>query len=299
MKNTSYKPDIALLIGTFFWGITFPLLRISVRTLSPAQTVFIRFLIATLLMSPLVFYRVRRTSRTTLLNFTKVGLALGCITWASYQAQTIGLVTVESGRAAFITGSAVVLIPLFSPLFGLKMPGKLDFVAALGVLLGLYFLTGATGQGIGTGELWVFLCAFTYALHVQFLQKWVKGNADAVLLAFFQFVGVLICSGLLMYVQEIPVPQFDTQTLAGLVVCAVFATIGSTWIQTRYQRDTSPERTALIFSLEPVFAAGFGYFLLDEKFSFEAWVGCSIILFSIVGIEWLKLSLSGAEESVS
>ncbi len=289
----------AFIVMTVFWGMTFPLIRVAVQTVSPSQFVFYRFGIALLLMVPVIIFKLRKaTIPRGFGQLVIVGLILGVINWVSLQSQTIGLQYVESGRAAFLTGTYVVLVPFLSYLFGLGSAKPIDYFAALGALCGLFIFADPSTQGFCEGDLWILLCAFMYAVYIVVLQKWVTNDADPTMLAFFQLVGLFAGSGACVLVRSETFVPLNLAALAGILFCGIFATIGTTWIQARYQRETTPERVALIFSLEPVFAAAFGYLMLGEQLSLRAMLGCAVILGSIASAEYLKNAQSKAGHSL-
>ena len=282
------KSYFAFFMITLFWGITFPLIRMSVQVLTPAQFVFLRFGSAFLLMIPFVIKRGLTSKEVgEPLLFVKA-FDLGVLTWICYQAQTIGLQTVESGRAAFITGTSVVMIPMMSPLFGLGMPKRMDFMAALGALAGLYLLTDPIAQQMSGGDFWMILCAFIYATYLHCLQRWVRHGADALLMTFFQILGVTFCSCLLNWHAGDVFPTLNREIVIAIGICALFSTVLATLLQTNFQSRLTPEKAALIFSLESVFASIFGYWILGEVLTVRGLVGCVVIFGAIVGSELFK-----------
>jgi len=291
---------LALVLVTLFWGITFPLIRISVQDrLTPSQFVFYRFSCAALLLAPFARLKLWKLGLKPNLDLFWKGFVLGMLGWGCFHTQTTALQTIEAGRAAFITGTAVILIPIMSPLFGLAVPSRIDFMAALGAVCGLYLITDPSGQGICTGDAWVALCALIYAFHVHSLQRWVKRESDTILLTFFQILGVVFCSVITTFIthphptQLLPKPT--PELLIPVSICAFFSTVLATLLQTRYQPETSPQKAALIFSLESVFAAFFGYWILGEVLTLRGFLGCSLIFVSIVGTEILKDQLRQAK----
>lgn len=286
--NPQYQAYLAFTVITLFWGVTFPLIRISVQILSPPQFVMLRFASALMLLLPLMIHRLFKKGSSGLKTVFWKGLFLGAISWVSYQTQTIGLQTVEAGRAAFITGTSVVIIPLISPLFGRGKPSWIDFAAALMALFGLFLLTDPSGQSISTGDLWVILCAVFYAVYVHTFQLWVRKKDEAIYLTFCQILGVFLCAFGLNLTQPLPLPHLNTTVIASILICTFFSTVLATLLQTKFQPWITPEKAALIFSLESVFASIFGYFILGEVLSVQGIMGCLLIFGAIVGSELIK-----------
>lgn len=300
--NDRQRADLALVIVSLLWGITFPLIRSALEDLAPHQFVAWRFLLATLAFAPLAL--LHPEARAGLRRVLVPGLLLGVLAWITYFSQTIGLRTVPAGRAAFITGTSVILTPLLSPLFRAGRPGRIDLVAAAVATLGLWLLTrGPAGVqdsgGLSAGDLWILLCAALYAVYIHALQKVLARRPHELSLAFLQIVGVFLCASLVMGVEGGVRIEFTPAVLWALGVCALLATVGTFWLQTRYQGRSTPERVALIFSLEPVFATFFAWWLLGETLSPVGAVGAMVILGAVLFAELMTLRSRRANDANS
>ena len=285
------RADLALVMVTLLWGMTFPLIRGAVAEIDPFVFVALRFGLAALVFAPLVL--MGRGAAARVRRSLLAGFAVGAVAWTSYLCQTIGLQTVEAGRAGVITGTSVILVPLMSPLFGAGRPGAVTLVSAALATAGIWLLCDPAATGFGVGDCWVMGCAVGYAIYIHALQIALKRGNDPTALAFTQVLAIAAC-GLVAWplgaAEGASIPA-TTAVLVALVFCSLFATVGCFFLQTRYQGRTTPERAALIFSLEPVFAAGFAWLLLGETFTLTAAVGAAIILVAVVGSEVLSARL--------
>lgn len=166
MKLSS-KANLYLILATLMWGATFPLTRNALAEVDPFVFVSLRFALATLVLLPSVWILLGNTTRTIL----RSSLIIGVLNAGAYLCQTIGLQTVHSARAAFITGASVILVPFLAPLFKLEKPSRLDlFCAGIG-FIGLYVLMDIKHLYIGHEELWVFLGALCFSLQITYLQR--------------------------------------------------------------------------------------------------------------------------------
>ncbi len=284
------RADLALVLVTLLWGVTFPLIRSALDDLDPYQFVGWRFLIATVAFLPLVIFH--GPSRRGLGRALLPGLVLGFLAWTSYMSQTIGLQTVPAGRAAFITGLSVILVPLLSPLFRAGRPRREELGAALIATFGLYLLTlseapegGGASNWLSVGDLWILGCASSYAIYIHVLQILLRRGYQENSLAFTQVLGIgVFAVGILFGRSEVEI-ALTGAVVIGLAVCALLATVGTFWLQTRYQGRSTPQRVALIFSLEPVFATAFAYVLLGETLSGRGALGAAVILAAVLGVE--------------
>lgn len=280
---------------TLAWGLTFPLIRAAVQSLDPLVFVAARFGLAAIAFIPLVL--LVPLARASLRGAWPGALVVALIAWVSYLSQTIGLKTVSAGRAGFITGTSVVMVPLLSPLFGRGKPTKVDLGAALLALVGIYLMTAPAGGGVGQGDLLILACAFTYAVYIHALQRLLERGFHETAIAGLQVWGVALFSVLILPLADNAGARWSPATLGAIGFCALVATVGTFWLQARYQGRTTPERTALIFSMEPVFAAGFGYLMLGETMAPLGFVGAIIILVAVLGVELIQRPLGQDRDS--
>lgn len=272
----STKANLYLVLIAAIWGATFPLIRNAVAEIDPNLFVFVRFVLAALIMLPIVWRQLNKTTTTLLINSFIFGL-LNCV---SYSAQTIGLQTISSATSAFITAVYVVLVPFLAPMFKVGKLQTNDIVSSLVCLLGVYVLTGADME-LNRGEWWTLLCAISFAFQIAYMQRLSAQIKNYQLLTFYQLLFTvppvfLFTSGVDYH------PLMHIDVVIGLVFCAIFATAMVFLIQTKYQKFTTASKAALIFALEPVFAAILGYLINGETITKNIALGGLLILFSLV-----------------
>lgn len=276
MKLSS-KANLYLVLATLMWGITFPLTRNALTAVDPFVFVGLRFAIATLVLLPSVWLLFHKTTQTILLS----SLIIGALNAAAYLCQTIGLETVHSARAAFITGASVIFVPFLAPLFKLGKPSRLDLLCAVIGFIGLYVLMDIRRLYLGHGDLWVFLGAIFFSLQITYLQRVSLLISDYQLLAFYQLLFTVPFVFLFTKGHSFSA-ALQPQALVGILFCAVFATSLAYYLQNKYQKFTSAPKAALIFALEPVFASLFGVLINHEVLAKTAVVGGSLLLLSLI-----------------
>ncbi len=275
------KANLLFLLVSALWGATFPIIKSAVGEVSPAVFVCVRFSLAALLFLPFVFHELRDTKKILI----KAGVILGLLNIPIYLFQTMSLVYISASRCAFITGSFVVMIPFLAHIFKVSPLKWADVVAATLCLIGLYILTGANLQGLNYGDFLVSLCAFAYALSVVYLQYLSQKYCSPKLLAFYQIVFTVPLPLALCLIERPALPLSNFIVWGGIAYCAIFATIFPMFIQARYQRDTTPTQAALIFSLEPIFAALFAWMFYAEVITKHIlWGGILILMSSVLPI---------------
>lgn len=258
-----------LVLATFFWGWTFPVVKEAVAVMPVFAFLTLRFAIATALMLPLA-------GRPTLAT-VKTGVTPGVLLFLAFAFQTWGLAHTSASKCAFITGLNVVWVAFLS---------ARDRRAWSGVALGvasLWLLTAPTGGGFNVGDALTFVCSFFIAAHIIALGR-LRNDDNSGKLALVQFavVGLLSLVASLALEPHLLPQQWNWDLVFALLLTAVGATVGSFWLQTHFQRRTTPVRAALIFILEPVFAAAFAVLFYGEILAAGAWVGALLIVLAMV-----------------
>jgi len=295
----SHLADLVLLFVTFTWGATFVLVKEAIDTMPPFTFLATRFLFAAVILAlfMLLFYRdqLRSMGREVWLIGSWVGLWL----FAGYVFQTFGLQYTTASKAGFITGLAVVLVPILS-LWLLRH--RLKPNAIFGVLMaavGLGMLSLNRQLNVEFGDMLVFFCAVSFAMHITLIGRF-TARFHALPFALVQIiaVGVLCTVGAVAFedyqVAFSPDVLLDAWVLSALLICSLIATAFAFVAQNQFQKFTTPTRTALIFSTEPVFAAVTGYFWAGDRLVTIQVIGCLLILAGMIVAE-----LGGSnEESV-
>lgn len=281
---SSKFPSFFLVVVAALWGLTFPLIEESMKLQDPFLFVALRFTLASL---PLLPYFFKHLTKELLI----VGAIIGFLNCGAFLTQTIGLQTVNASRAAFITGVYVLLIPFFSPLFKMGKPRRHEFLSAAICFIGIYVLTGCNIAQVTIGDLWIFAGAFFIAISIIYIGRFSKNNLNPYMIAYSQIIMTgafawMFCP----FFSDFHFAALENSSfLISLVVCSFFATILAILLQSKYQKHVSLQKTALIFSLEPLFAAGFETLITGAAPKVFTIIGGIIILGSIIYLEIFKL----------
>ncbi|WP_226666777.1 DMT family transporter [Metabacillus litoralis] len=275
--------DGSLLFVAFIWGATFVIVQKAIEFLPPHLFNGTRFLLATLLL--LLFVKKKfliHVKKDLILS----GCFLGFFLFLGYAFQTVGLLYTTSSKAGFVTGLSVMIVPLLSIWILKEQPRMIVIVSAIIGTSGLYFLTLSDISQINFGDLLVFFCAIAFALHIIFTSKYTKKH-DALVLTIIQLFTVSIFSFISSFIFERQAAYsmenfLQPDVLLGLLITSIFATALAFLIQTKYQQVTSAARVALIFAMEPVFAAVTAFIVLQEKLSANGLVGCTFIFLAMI-----------------
>ncbi|MCS0672156.1 DMT family transporter [Cytobacillus firmus] len=290
MNRSVIFADVSLLLVAFVWGTTFVLVQNAIAFLEPFSFNGVRFFMAAFLLGGwlVIFEReqLKKINKKLLIS----GVIMGLFLFIGYAFQTIGLLYTTSSKAGFITGLSVVMVPVFSFMLLKIKPG---FNAIIGVSIataGLYLLTMTDKVSLNIGDAYVLICAVGFALHIIFTGKY-SSKYPALLLTVIQVGTVALLSGIFAFFTENWQQAFETGVLfktnvvTALIVTSLFATALAFFAQTAFQKFTTPTRVALIFAMEPVFAAAAGFMWANERLSFSALTGCLLIFAGMVFAE--------------
>jgi drug/metabolite transporter (DMT)-like permease len=271
--KTRTRAELFLLSITLIWGSTFALSKYLLETVSPLFYIGVRFTLALIVLALIASRRVFTTTKDA---FLKGGI-LGLLLFAGFVAQTVGLQYTGASKSAFITGMMVVFTPICQIIIERKTPKIGNVIGIVLVTIGLYLLTSPAGSEFNIGDGLNLLCAVTFALYIVYMDVFSKGQ-DPVHLTVAQFV-VCAVFGLIGSLSFESIRFNPTPGAYGaLAYLIIFATVIALFVQARFQRDTTPTRSAVIFSVEPVLAAIFAYFLLGEVLGAAGMLGGGLIV---------------------
>jgi drug/metabolite transporter (DMT)-like permease len=281
-SRTTLLATLALLAITASWGSTFFLIHDLLDRVPVLDFLGVRFTIATAAMVLLAPRAVPRLSTERLRH----AVVLGALYGAGQILQTTGLAHTAASVSGFITGMYVVATPLFAALILRSRIGGLTWLAVLLAVAGLGVLTlgdlsGALG--LGYGEALTLVSAMLYALHIVGLGAWSDAR-DAVGMATVQCGVIAVITMVAAAPGGISLPDRGGDWLA-VVYMALVAGAGAMLVQTWAQAHLPPTRTAIIMSMEPVFAAFFAVLLGGETATLRMLGGGALVLAAMLIVE--------------
>jgi drug/metabolite transporter (DMT)-like permease len=273
MMKQRTRAEFYLFLCTFLWGGTFVVVKGGLEDASPMVFIAVRFAIAMVLFLPLIWSSRRAVNPRSLLN----GAVLGTLLAIGFIVQTVGLEYTTASKSGFLTGLLVIFTPIFQVLIERRAPRPGNIVGILLVLAGLYLLTSPAGSSFNTGDFLTLICAAIFGLYIVYLD--IASNvSDTRVLTWMQFVVTLVITGAGAFMFEQRRFNLTADLLLALLYLSVLATALTLALQTRYQKETTPTRAALIFSLEPVLAAVFAYFFRHEHIGALGVLGGGLIV---------------------
>jgi drug/metabolite transporter (DMT)-like permease len=282
VRSQEFRADILLLLTALIWGLAFVAQRMGMDHVGPFTFNGVRFLLGACALLPLALRSRRNSDPSDFLRRThgKVGLwgglLAGMALFAGASLQQVGMVYTTAGKAGFITGLYVVIVPMIGLLFGQRTCLG-DWLGAVMAAVGLYFLSVTEDLTMSFGDFLELTGAVFWAGHVCLI-GWLSPRMRATQLACAQYA---VCGALSLGVAF----YAETITVDGLsgalypILYGGLLSVGLAYtLQVVAQRDAKPAHAAILLSLEAVFAALAGWAVLDESMAGRGLFGCALML---------------------
>jgi drug/metabolite transporter (DMT)-like permease len=288
MHTQALKADLLLLTTAVLWGVAFVAQRKGMEAIGPMAFNGIRFALGSLSLVPLILLMDRRTNGASLLpGFDtrwraawRSGLPVGLVLFGGASLQQIGIVYTTAGKAGFITGLYVVMVPLFG-LIWKQRPSLGTWVGAFLAAVGLYFLSITKEWTMDRGDALVLVGAFFWTAHVLLL-GWLSPRRDPVKLACCQFA---VCS-VLSLISAVIFEKTPMEAVRDAVVPILyggFVSVGIAYtLQVVAQKDAHPAHASILLSMESPVAALAGWVILSESLTVRALFGCALMLVGMI-----------------
>ncbi len=287
-----------LVLATFIWGATFIPVKWLVTRMPIYEMLAIRFAFASLVLIPWLYPRIMKAREEGQLgSLFKSSLILGLLSWGGLVAQTTGMITTTATHAAFITGLNVVIVPVLMAFMGHHKPDLKAWGCIAIALMGLMLFSLTADLKINPGDILVLICAFLFSFHIIYTTRFTRIH-DPMMVAGFQFiiqfVFFLIAS---LFFDSGKWVMPDAPQFTMIILLGILGTTVAMGIQAVYQRWTQTHKAALIYLMEPVFAAVLGYLILGELLNLRQWAGAVIMLGAMLLSE-LPLRAESPKETI-
>lgn len=284
--STTRLAELALLYTTIVWGSTFFLIKDILHDIHPILLLCYRFLAAALIMGVALLI-----IKKPLWQQLRYGILVGVLLWLTVVPQTIGLEYTTASNSGFITGLFVIFVPLLAMILHRRwLPANQWLAVALSVL-GLWLLTGGLAK-VNVGDGLTLLASIACAMHIIAVERAVK-RMDPYVLSFQQLALVGALSLITAVLFDLPFGFKESKTLWVMVFLTIFPTISAFVIQLVAQKHITAVRVAMLFTIEPVFAAIFAWTFGGEPFIWYKACGGLVIVAAMMAAElpldkWLK-----------
>ena len=266
---------LMLLLVTFFWGVTFPIIKTALQYVSADAFLAFRFLIATALMGILVRkggdFRKRRNILT--------GFIAGFLLFLGYYFQTVGLDYTSAAASGIITGIYVVILPLISFLFLHNKVSRMDVYASVIAFSGLIIMSVGSSAGFGSrlGDLLTLICGVAYAVQIAYVSRY-SGSLNSYTFTFYQLLAVTVFSFAAIPISPGGIGTFNGYVIFALVFTAIFGSIFGYYVSTIALIYVDPAAAGVIYVGEPVFAALASVIIAHEALGISVIIGGTVMV---------------------
>lgn len=263
-----------LVLGTAFWGISFPVTKMAIGGYSQSTFLFYRFLLATISMAVIFSKQLKNIDRSAI----KAGIGLAIPLTFGIHFQTTGVKLTSASQCAFIAGMCVVIIPVLKTLLYKSKVELKIWLAAILALVGLGIISVTQNFSVNIGDVYTLIGALGFAFYLISVEQY-SGKKSIVPTLVPMFAGCTLIMFLLSIFDSTAnwFPQNSAFWL-GIGFCALFSTAYMYSVSNISQRYISAEKVAIIYLFEPVFAAVAAFFILDESLSWRLLLGGAFIL---------------------
>jgi len=273
---------ILINIVTVLYSTNFSIVKELDRSMPPSSAAFLRFSLAALVFLP----AMRNLSKGVLLAGSELGFWL----WGGFAFQAIGLQYTSADKCAFIASLAVIMVPVLESIFQRKVFSGKIWAAAILALIGTGFLELSSATGPNVGDAWCLLMSLFWAVDFIRLEKY-STLFPPEKLAGTQLAVVAALSGIWMLFERQTV-DFSAVPWPAILYTGFVTTALTSWLDVVILRYISAVEATIFFSLEPIWASLFSFFLFQEVLGPKGLIGGAMIIASCIGLQ-----LSGQSSS--
>jgi drug/metabolite transporter (DMT)-like permease len=277
MKSTALKSDFILLVVATIWGLAFVAQRIGMDHVGPFTFNGIRFVLGGLSLVPFVFFPRNRIKDQSTGGLIPSGIISGLILFCGISFQQVGLVYTTAGKAGFITGLYVVMVPLIGLFMKNSRTSPGTWAGAFLAGIGMYFLSVTKDMDMAFGDLLVFFSAVCFAFHLIIIGR-LSRRFDTVGLSLVQCCVCAALSLVTAFFSETLVLSDILDAALPLFYGGVFSVGLAYSLQIYGQKNSPTSHAAIILCMESVVAALGGWIILDEMLSHRGILGCILML---------------------
>lgn len=282
-----------LLSVTFFWGVTFPVVKVALGYIGPGPFLALRFLAATIMLA----FFVRRGKGFLAPSNIKHGMVAGFLLFIGYYFQTVGLEYTSAAASGIITGAYVVILPLMSYLYLKTKVSRVDLFASIIAFGGLILMSLGSVSNLGTelGDLLTFICAVGYAVQIAYVSKHSR-NINSSTFTFYQIAAVTIFSTISIPFTPGGLGTINLYVVFAIIFTAIFGSVFGYYVSTVALIYVEPTAAGIIFVAEPIFAAFAAVILAHEHLGIYVILGGAVMIMAMF-LTSLDKYLKGRRES--
>jgi len=292
MKTREVKSVLILLLTAAIWGFAFVAQRVGMQHVGAFTFNGVRFALGSLSLLPVIYFFSKKTVSENAYGETiesdeadfkttvKSGILAGSVLFIAASLQQVGLIYTTAGKAGFITSLYIVLVPILG-IFLKQKTHVTTWLGALTAVAGLYLLSINENLTVEFGDLLEIIGAFFWATHIQLIDRYVK-NVDVLKLSSIQFATCSVLSLIVAFIFEDVNFTGLSEALIPLLYGGIMSAGVAYTLQAIGQKSAKPSHAAIALSMESVFAAIGGAWLLHEKLPVKGYAGCVLMLLGML-----------------
>lgn len=297
--NRRLKGSLQMTITALIWGTTFVAQSVAMDNIGPWTFNCLRNILGTLVLIPIIIFIEkietkknlelvktditpdRSLKRPEVLKRTLLGgLCSGVFLASASLFQQYGLIETSVGKAGFITALYIIIVPFIS-IFLKKKIGINEWLGAFIAVAGFYIMSIQGKPTINRGDLILLVCAFLFSLQILVIDHFVD-SVNAVAMSCVQFFVSMVISSFGMFIIEHPAIAAIRTAAIPILWAGIMSSGIAYTLQIVGQKNLEPTLASLIMSLESVFSAIAGYFILKQVLSTKELIGCALVFFAVI-----------------
>lgn len=281
MNKREMKSNMLLMLTATIWGFAFVVQRVGMQYMGAFAFNGVRFALGSISLVPLIIYFKNKKAAEQLEDAPPAsalvpGIIAGSVLFFGASLQQAGLAYTTAGKAAFITGLYIVIVPLLG-IFLKQRTGVNTWIGVVLAASGLYFLSVNEDFTIAIGDFLEIIGAFFWAVHILVIDHFTK-KVDALKLSFVQFAMCSLLSIIAAFIFEDISISCIRQAAIPILYGGLLSVGVAYTLQVVAQKHAKPSHAAIILSMETVFAAIGGALLLGEDLGGRGYFGCALML---------------------
>lgn len=295
--SLKYRSGLMLLLAAFIWGTAFVAQSVGMDFVGPHTFGGIRFTLGGIVLLPVIALRTRRGADSTAAHIARLGspakawratiiagVCCGIALFCASTMQQMAMITVDSGKAGFVTSLYIVLVPVLGLLIGRKLTPMIA-ISVLMAAAGLYLLCMSGGFALETTDLLLLGSALFFAIQILAVDHFVT-SVDPVRLSCAQFFVDGVLGIICMFLFEQPSLEAIWACLGPILYAGVLSSGVAFTLQVVGQQHTPPAAASLLMSFESVFSVLAGAVMLGETLTTREGMGC-VVMFAAILISQL------------
>ena len=277
---------ISALLCTFIWGTTFIAQDTGMENIGPYVFNSVRFFVGFIALIPFyLFLEKKNTIKIITKNkkrFFILSFSIGVFLFFASVFQQVALLYTDVANAAFFTIFYVPMVPIIVFFLFKKKIHWSVWPSVVLCVIGGYFLTNFQDTTVRLGDTLVIICALFWSLHIIFIGIIIEEFNAPILIGLIQTFVVSVCSlipGLIF--EEFVLVDILSQKIQILYAGVLSGGIAFV-LQIYAQKNIQPAPSAIIFSLEGVFATAAAWIILSQILNFNNILGCTFILIGVL-----------------